>query len=528
MQVTDMSCQDEEMRMACATHRGSWSTVAGCSAADVSLRAQDENKDSDGHTWSIVEPTAYSIQLQSIQPTLLISLLGRESQQIQLSIAEGPGRPVLECIDLDDDDDDEDEGCPSFASTIEDKSPAIKLVLAQTVALEKQEILDKCRAFKEKQILQRAHGRQELAFTSSNGFNRDAKTVWTCGPKPGVIHSGFGGETDVLLFLEIVPIDRLVQWSTVAEFMTLCPFLTPALNILRLKKHGKHISCPRCPHLPLTVTASLRPFRGLCFACPACFHLFHLRDECLQHMTTRNHFTESLAMSEPKGSTTDCLPQYAKNRLIALCKDVPFKVRCSLCHKVLISHQAAKAHFNVRCRDGCAVSLADQTILQVMKRLQVAGQCSLCSKIFLSQAEMEKHKESTQHDVEVNNTMAKALLQYCRFREIQHTQNAGEAQGRRQPTGLESPSQKRTKKRNDCDELPAKRKRGSAVRNYVTAWICECNIQFSEEATAKKHIFASNQIFHQCGVCGKHMGESAITHLHMSRFHGGSSLQLPV
>lgn len=37
--------------------------------------------------------------------------------------------------------------------------------------------------------------------------------------------------------------------------------------------------------------------------------------------------------------------QYVKNRLIALCKDVTFNVRCSLCHKVLTSHQAAQAHF---------------------------------------------------------------------------------------------------------------------------------------------------------------------------------------
>lgn len=39
------------------------------------------------------------------------------------------------------------------------------------------------------------------------------------------------------------------------------------------------------------------------------------------------------------------IPQYVKNRLITLCKDIVFHVRCSLCHKVLISHQAAQAHF---------------------------------------------------------------------------------------------------------------------------------------------------------------------------------------
>lgn len=35
----------------------------------------------------------------------------------------------------------------------------------------------------------------------------------------------------------------------------------------------------------------------VCFACPACYHFFNLRDECLQHMSAKNHFTESLDMT---------------------------------------------------------------------------------------------------------------------------------------------------------------------------------------------------------------------------------------
>lgn len=169
---------------------------------------------------------------------------------------------------------------------------------------------------------------------------------------------------------------------------------------------------------------------------------------------------------------------------------------------------------------------ADKTVVQVMKQLQVRGQCSLCCKIFLSQAEIERHKESTQHDVEVNQTMEKALLQYCRFSEIQHTQRTSDARGKRQSTGLETPFQKRDKKRSDREESPAKRKRVENVKgsNSVTAYFCECGIQFSEETNASKHLLAVNQIFHQCGVCGKHMGESSITRLHMSRFHGGAHL----
>lgn len=165
-----------------------------------------------------------------------------------------------------------------------------------------------------------------------------------------------------------------------------------------------------------------------------------------------------------------------------------------------------------------------------MKQLQVRGQCSLCCKIFLSQAEIEKHKELTQHDVEVNQTMEKALLQRCRFSEIQDSQRAKETQEKRQSIGLETPFPKRSKRRINCEEFPAKQQRlslsmnGRTSSNSATAWYCECGLQFSEEATASKHLLAVNQIFHQCGVCGKHMGESSITRLHMSRFHGGAHL----
>lgn len=183
----------------------------------------------------------------------------------------------------------------------------------------------------------------------------------------------------------------------------------------------------------------------------------------------------------------------------------------------------------MHCRHGCAVAKADKTVVQVMEQLQVRGQCPLCCKLFLSQAEIERHKESTLHDVEVNKTMAKAVLQHCRFSEIQHTERRREAREKRQSTGFETPFQKRNKTRSSCDEFSAKQRRlspsenGNTDRN-LTAWYCECGLQFSEEAAASKHLLAVNQIFHQCGVCGKHMGESSITRLHMSRFHGGAHL----
>ena len=33
-----------------------------------------------------------------------------------------------------------------------------------------------------------------------------------------------------------------------------------------------------------------------CFACPACYLLFNLRDQCLQHMASKKHYTHALGM----------------------------------------------------------------------------------------------------------------------------------------------------------------------------------------------------------------------------------------
>lgn len=135
----------------------------------------------------------------------------------------------------------------------------------------------------------------------------------------------------------------------------------------------------RCTHLLPLVTASLRSISALCVlpvlpatssstsamsvfsTCqPKTTSLSHL--PCLVRFIELDlfiggggtwfymnnilcHFYFSL-LKEPKGRALPVpIPQYVKNRLITLCKDTVFNVRCSLCHKVLISHQAAQAHF---------------------------------------------------------------------------------------------------------------------------------------------------------------------------------------
>ncbi|KAM9365635.1 E3 SUMO-protein ligase ZNF451 [Pholidichthys leucotaenia] len=481
-------------------------------------------------------------------------------------VSEGPLRPVLECIDLLSDSGD--EGCSSLSVSLEDKLNRHKARvtstldrLAQQVALEKKERADKCKAFKEKQILQRAHGQRELAFNPPNGLDQEAKRcveMWLKmpGPRPGMINSGSGRRR-----AHVYPRND----STVHT----CPVINcgrvydnPSLVVGHLKRFdhspcdptvslkgspSEFFACVACGkyfqtkeewrrHLNIKRSSgsacghSIDQIyqRIVCFACPACYLLFNLRDECLQHMSAKNHFTESLPMNETNERARPVpIPQYVKNRLIALCKDVAFSVRCSLCHKVLISHQTAQAHFNVNCRQGCAVAKADKTIVQVMKRLQVRGQCLVCCTIFLTQTEIEKHKESMQHDIEVNQTMTKALLQHCRFGEIQHTQKAeGSWQAEFFSEGC---FPKINRKRGNRNESSPKRSRLSEsmsrdTHRNSTAWFCECGLQYSVEAEAHKHFLAVNQIFHQCGVCGKHMSESSVARLHMSRIHGGAHL----
>lgn len=472
-----------------------------------------------------------------------------EGEEVEF-VSVGPVRPVLECIDLLSDS--EEEGCSSMADTLEDQVACQKRRvtstldrLAQQVAQEKKEKANKCRAFKEKQIRQRAHREQQLAFSSVNGVNQEAKRcvdMWLKMPgvKPGAVSSGFGGRRQ-----------RAVPFPRESTTSHTCPVIncgrvfdhasllgghlkrfdhSPCDPTISLKGSpsalfacvacGKHFQTKEAwkRHLEMQVSLSSPDGHSInqtyqsivCFACPACYLLFNLRDECLQHMSAKNHFTEALAMNETKGRALPVpIPQHVKNRLIALCKDTTFNVKCSRCFKELNSHQTAQAHFNVSCRQGCAVAKAEKTVAQVMKQLQVQGQCSLCRVIFLSQAEIEHHKESTQHDVEVNHSMEKAVLQHRRFQEIQHTQKAEDAQ-----------------ERSGCEESPAKRKKLSQRLNgsATTLWCCECGLQFQDETSASSHLLAVNQIFHQCGVCGKLMGESSITRLHMCRFHGGAHL----
>ncbi|XP_061914271.1 E3 SUMO-protein ligase ZNF451-like isoform X1 [Entelurus aequoreus] len=472
-------------------------------------------------------------------------------------VSEGPLRPGIQCVDLLSDSDE--EGCSSSIQTIDDKINRQKAHvastldrLAQQVALEKRERADKCRAFKEKQIQQRVHGQQELMCRSTNTTNQEAKRcvdAWLKMPglQPGMINSGFERRRRARSAFPINPSRKhtcpVINCGRVFDNVSLLDGHlkrfdhSPCDPTLGLKGNPamffacvvcccyfpnkdewrSHVQSKASSANPEGHCVSQNCQRIVCFACPACYALFNLRDECLQHMSSKNHFNESLVMSDTsQGAAPIPVPQHAKHRIISLCKETSFTVQCSLCHKVLSSHQAAQAHFNVHCRQGSAVAKADKTVVQLMKQMQVRGQCSLCCLIFLSQAEVERHREATQHDVDINKTMERALLQYCRFSENQHRTDREE---KRSVTS--TPNQKRNKNNIKHEDFPAKRQK---LGSTMTAWFCECGLRFSEEVTASNHILAANQIFYQCAVCGKHMGESSITRLHMSRFHGGAHL----
>ncbi|XP_055786220.1 E3 SUMO-protein ligase ZNF451-like isoform X1 [Salvelinus fontinalis] len=481
-------------------------------------------------------------------------------------VSEAPLRPVLECIDLLSDG--EDDGSLPTAETIEDEIERQKAQvtstldrLARQVAVAKKERAEKCEAFKEKQISQKAHGRQELAF-SPNGNAYDAKRCVDMWLKMPGVNTGASWRR------------RQVPFPTGSSSTHTCPVINCGRvydNVPLLEGHLKRFdhspcdptiylkgsptelfACVACglnfetkeawkvhqqsklssPDEDHDHTQTCQPI--VCFACPACYLLFYIRDECLQHMSAKNHFSQSIIMSETKGTALPVpFPRYAKNRLIALCKEVSFSVRCTTCQKGLNSHMEAQAHFNVQCRQGAARAEAEKTVVQVMKQLQVLGQCAVCCKLFLHQGDVERHKELSQHNTEVNCTMEKAILHYSNFYEIQHAKRAAATSRPKQSKGPVTPSQKRDKERGDSVGSPAKRQRRGGALNgsagpsrscLIVAWFCECGQRFSEEAMASKHLFAANQIFHQCGVCGKHMGESSITRLHMSRFHGGAHL----
>uniref|UniRef100_A0A8C5P106 E3 SUMO-protein ligase ZNF451 n=1 Tax=Jaculus jaculus TaxID=51337 RepID=A0A8C5P106_JACJA len=489
-------------------------------------------------------------------------------------VSEGPLRPVLEYIDLVSSDDEEPSTSHSdenfkrkdYIDHQKDKVALTLARLARHVEVEKQQKEEKNRAFREKIDFQHAHGLQELEFIQGHSDTEAAKLCvdqWLKMPglKTGTINSGTKNS-----FQSRGQMRR-------SEKPLLCPIMhcnkefdNGHLLLGHLKRFDhspcdptitlrgpltSSFACVVCcksfntqqqykDHLLAKVAtgdghnSSLLPQVIQCFACPNCFLLFSSKDECLKHMSRKNHFHQSFKLGDNKAHPIS-FPSFAKKLLISLCKDVPFQVKCVACHQTLRSHMEITAHFRVRCRNAGPVAIAEKSILQVAEQFLVRGYCPECSRVFVDEISARSHKKNSGHKIHFINSMEESVLLYCHISE-----------GNKSACDLHSPlhqpklsSLKRTmsfkdsisencaipqKKRNLDDKSHDGVIGVQKQESRAKTWFCECNQQFPSEDAVERHVFSANTMCYKCVVCGKVCEDSGVIRLHMSRFHGGAHL----
>ncbi|MEE6476565.1 hypothetical protein FKM82_011127 [Ascaphus truei] len=500
-----------------------------------------------------------------------------EEEEIEF-VSEGPVRPIVGFVDLVSSDDEAHNShlVRKVKDHIDRQKERVDSTLdrlARHVEVEKQQKAAKNKAFQEKLYEQHAHGLQELEFNKGHSDSEAARRCvyhWLKMPglKPGRVNSGC----------------RAPLRSTEQRSMNSQPILCPIMHCSRkfddghlllghLKRfdhspcdptitlHGTPVTsfaCVMCPQRFLSLKeckdhisekagladgheGNVPPQSVQCFACPNCFLLFNLRDECLQHMSGSNHFLQAITLSDEKG--TPCpipIPSYAKKVLVSLCKDVPFQVLCTSCRRPLRSHVELTAHFRTQCRNAGPTTQSEKSIAEVAEIFRVKAHCPTCRQVLTSDTHIAKHAERTRHKVKIVRTMEESILAFCHINEGNKTPAdfcLSAASSRLKPCIL-----KRTFNNHDLPgKTLLKRKResgqetmiscrpvekGSAERLgiMVTSWFCECCQKFSTEQAAEKHIMAANRICHKCLVCSKLAEDLGIIHLHMSRFHGGAHL----
>ncbi|XP_076189093.1 E3 SUMO-protein ligase ZNF451 [Aptenodytes patagonicus] len=493
-------------------------------------------------------------------------------------VGEGPLRPVLECIDLVSSEDEE----PNSSSYVHRNTKRKDHIdyqkervastldrLARHVEVEKQQKEEKNKAFKEKVDSQYAHGLQELEFIREHSDTEAARLCvdqWLKMPglKPGTVNSGKRG------------IYKRAGQMQVNSSPISCPvmhcnreFDNGHLLLGHLQRfdhspcdptvtlHGppnNAVACVICckrfstsqqysDHLLSKLNENdghkkdLPPQHIQCFACPNCFLLFTNRDECLQHMSGKNHFLQVSKLSdEMKAGLPLPFPSYAKNLLISLCKEVPFQVKCISCCQILRSHMELTAHFRTRCRNSGPVALSKKSISQVAEIFKTKGHCENCDKLFADKNQITQHKQTTQHNIKVLTTMEESILMFCHINgknknqpHLCHIVDRSRPLLKRHLTSNEStsergstPSKRKSDSKDKNEDHVANQSQGSACK--VKAWFCECLQKFFTEESVEKHILSANRICHKCAVCGKLAENSSIIRLHMSRFHGGAHL----
>ncbi|XP_004402507.1 PREDICTED: zinc finger protein 451 isoform X2 [Odobenus rosmarus divergens] len=492
-------------------------------------------------------------------------------------VSEGPLRPVLEYIDLVSSDDEEPSTSHSddnvkhkdYIDHQKDKVALTLARLARHVEVEKQQKEEKNRAFREKIDFQHAHGLQELEFIRGHSDTEAARLCvdqWLKMPglKTGTINSGTKSSF------------RRGGQMRVSGKPILCPIMhcnkefdNGHLLLGHLKRfdhspcdptitlHGPFINSFACvvcyknfvtqqqyrDHLFAKEAAddehknNLLPQIIQCFACPNCFLLFSSKDECLKHMSGKNHFRQSFKLGDDQGIAHPIsFPSFAKKLLISLCKDVPFQVKCVACHQTLRSHMELTAHFRVRCRNAGPVAVAEKTIAQVAEKFLLRGYCPNCKQVFMDETSTRNHKQNSGHKVRVITSMEESVLLYCHSSE-----------GNKPPSDLhllldqsKFSSLKRTmsaqeSSSQDCTTVPKKkmnlegRSHEGIVcvqkeKSVVKTWFCECHQRFPSEDAVEKHVFSANTMCYKCVVCGKVCEDSGVIRLHMSRIHGGAHL----
>ncbi|XP_021012522.1 E3 SUMO-protein ligase ZNF451 isoform X3 [Mus caroli] len=489
-------------------------------------------------------------------------------------VSEGPLRPVLEYIDLVSSDDEEPSTSHSdenfkrkdYIDHQKDKVALTLARLARHVEVEKQQKEEKNRAFREKIDFQHAHGLQELEFIQghseteaarqcvdqwlkmsglrTNAANSGTKRSFQRGgrmwrsEKPilcPIMHCNKEFDNGHLLLGHLKRFDHSPCDPTITLHGPLANSFACAVcyeHFLTQQQYKDHL-------LSRTAAAdghsnSLLPQIIQCFACPQCFLLFSAKDECLKHMSTRNHFRQSFKLGDNKGTARPIsFPSFAKKRLVSLCKDVPFQVKCVACHQTLRSHMELTAHFRVHCQNAGPVAIAEKSITQVAKEFIVRGYCSDCNQVFMDVASTQSHKNSG-HKITLANSVEESVLLYCHISE-----------GSRPPCDLHLFSQPKISslkrilsvKESSAEDcvVPTKKVNlgveslGGATRVQrqspaVTAWFCECKRRFPSEEAVEKHAFSANTMCYKCVVCGKVCEDSGVMRLHMSRFHGGAHL----
>ncbi|XP_055491037.1 E3 SUMO-protein ligase ZNF451 isoform X2 [Leucoraja erinacea] len=508
-----------------------------------------------------------------------------ENEEEVIFVSEQPLRPVLECINLSSDEDNEGNTARHSRRPkdhIDWQKARVSSTLdrlARQVEVEKQLKEEKCKAFQEMVHSQYAHAMQELEFFRGQAATEEARRCvdgWlrVPGPKPGVVSFG----------------RRPVKWRTNAS-VTPDPIDCPIMNCNR-KFDNRHLllgHLKRFDHSPCDPTITLQGSpstsyiciaccqrfvnlqkyeehlalkvdsgnpeghqRGLepqicqCFACPSCYLLFNLRDECLRHMTKAKHILQRYRLSGEQGTPSPLpFPSYAKKLLISLCKEVPFQVKCTTCQQMLRTHIELTAHFRTRCRRAGPVAVSAKDIGQVAGIFRVRGRCLECNRLFVDDGQISRHTQQDGHSVYCIDTMDKAIVEFCRFNEKSKIPSdlrmtLEKSKGRKKSpfkralddsgpgTGeLSAPSPSKRSRR-DCNRVRVKQENveggGGGGSGNDSLWFCECRQWFDSEQAVEKHIMSANGIHHKCLVCGKLVLDAGIIGLHMSRSHGGAHL----